>query len=282
MMTPFSILFLTDREKGDMGMRRQGGRGRNRRTRKLAGMALFAAAFFLSAAVAGKGCYLLAAKCIGVFAHGGDGGSPEEALQTADSGEPGDLFLMSDEAKPSGRIAIDAGHGGEDDGCYREGVSEAKVNLELAKSLSEKLQELGYETVMLREDDDSLPSLEERVEKARESGADIFVSIHQNAYDGAEPGVSGIETWYCGNLADSGRLAALIHQKAVERTGAVDRGTQETDELYVVRYAPMPSCLIETAFLSDSAERQAITSEAYQDKLVEGMAQGIAAYFGAK
>ena len=36
--------------------------------------------------------------------------------------------------------------------------------------------------------------------------ADIFVSIHQNAYDGTQAGVSGIETWYCGNLADSGRL----------------------------------------------------------------------------
>ena len=136
--------------------------------------------------------------------------------------------------------------------------------------------------MMLREDDDTLPSLEERVEMAQDAGADIFVSIHQNAYEGTEPGVSGIETWYCGNLADSGRLAALIHEGAVEGTGAVDRGTQETDELYVIRNAAMPSCLIETAFLSDSAERQNITSSAYQDRLVEGMAQGIMDYFGAK
>lgn len=260
-------------------MRMHSGRGQNLRKRKLAGMALFVAAFFLSAALLGKGCFLLADRCISAFAKGiGEGGS-EEPVQEADAGNPEGLFLVSDEAGPSGLIAIDPGHGGEDDGCYRDGVSEAKVNLELARSLSEKLRELGFETVMLREDDESLPSLEERVKGAEAAGADIFVSIHQNAYDGNEPGVSGIETWYCGNLADSGRLAGLIHQGAVEKTGAVDRGIQETDELYVVRQASMPSCLIETAFLSDAAERQAITSKAYQDKLVEGMAQGIAASF---
>ncbi len=248
-------------------------------------MAVFVAAFFLSAALLGKGCFLLADKCISaisVFAKGTDNGGPGQLSQAADAGNPGNLFLTNDQAAPAGLVAIDAGHGGEDDGCYRDGVSEAKVNLELAKGLSGKLQEMGFETVMLREDDESLPSLEERVKMAQDAGADIFVSIHQNAYDGNEPGVSGIETWYCGNLADSGRLAGLVHKGAVEKTGAVDRGTQETDELYVVRYASMPSCLIETAFLSDGAERQAITSQAYQDRLVEGMAQGIQAYFGAK
>lgn len=258
------------------------GRGQKLRKRKLAGMALFVTAFFLSAALLGKCCFLLADKCISVFAKGAGGDDSGEPVQAADAGDLKDIFLLNDKAQLSGLIAIDPGHGGEDDGCYRDGVSEAKVNLELAKGLSAKLQELGFETVMLREDDESLPSLEERVKEAEAAGADIFVSIHQNAYDGNEPGVSGIETWYCGKLADSERLAALIHEGAVEKTGAVDRGAQETDELYVIRQASMPSCLIETAFLSDSAERQAITSRAYQDKLVEGMAQGILAYFDFK
>lgn len=258
----------------------QGGRGQRRRMRRLTGTALFVAAFFLSAALAGKGCFLLVDKCISAFARGSSG--EEGAAVAAEAGEPGGIVMVNDEAGPTGLVAIDAGHGGEDDGCYRDGVSEARVNLELAKGLSGKLQELGFDTVMLREDDESLPSLEERVKAAEAAGADIFVSIHQNAYDGTQAGVSGIETWYCGNLADSGRLAGLVHKGAVEKTGAVDRGTQETDELYVIRYATMPSCLIETSFLSDSAERRAITSPAYQDKLVEGMAQGIAEYFGAK
>lgn len=258
-------------------MRRQGTGGQDFRKDKLVRMAVFLTAFFLSAAVLGKGCYLLVSACVSVFAGEGAAEDSEGVPEVADGGS-GDIFMLNDTG-PVALIAIDAGHGGEDDGCYREGVSEAVVNLELARGLSEKLREMGFETVMLREDDESLPSLEDRVTEAENTGADIFVSIHQNAYDGTESGVSGIETWYCGKLADSGRLARLIQEGAVEKTGAVDRGVQDTDELYVIREASMPSCLIETAFLSDSAERQAITSKAYQDKLVEGMAQGIAAYF---
>ena len=258
-------------------MRRQSVRGQDFRKDKLVRTAVFLTAFFLSAAVLGKGCYLLISACINVFAGDSAAEGTEDIPGVADGGN-GDIFLLNDTG-PVALVAIDAGHGGEDDGCYREGVSEAVVNLELARGLSEKLQELGFETVMLREDDGSLPSLEERVTEAENAGADIFVSIHQNAYDGTEIGVSGIETWYCGKLADSGRLAGLIQQGAVEKTGAVDRGIQDTDELYVIREASMPACLIETAFLSDPAERQAITSKDYQDRLVEGLAQGIADYF---
>ncbi|MCI9336756.1 MAG: N-acetylmuramoyl-L-alanine amidase [Lachnospiraceae bacterium] len=249
---------------------------RNYKKRKLVRTVAFLAAFFLSAAVMGKGFYLLASKCISVFAQeDGDRG----AAEPVDDRTSGEKPVFTKVERNGWIVAIDPGHGGEDDGCYREGVSEAHVNLELARALSEKLQALGFETVMLREDNETLPSLEERVTEAAKAGAHIFVSIHQNAYDGTESGVSGIETWYCDTLADSGRLAQLIHEGAVQRTGAVDRGVQETDELYVVRNASMPACLIETAFLSDPAERNAITSKAYQDKLVEGMAEGIDAFF---
>lgn len=257
-------------------MRRQ---SREYRKRKLVRMGAFFTVFFLSAAVLGKGCYLLGAKCISVFAQENGDENPADIPENPYTENSEDLVMLGKDEGPAPLIAIDPGHGGEDDGCYREGVSESKINLELAKKLSERLQALGFETLMLREDNETLPSLEDRVVEAGKAGADIFVSIHQNAYDGTESGVSGIETWYSGNLADSGRLAQLIHEGAVEKTGAVDRGTQETDELYVTREATMPSCLIETAFLSDRAEREAIASKEYQDKVVEGMVQGIVAYF---
>ena len=109
----------------------QGGRGQRRRMRRLTGTALFVAAFFLSAALAGKGCFLLVDKCISAFARGSSGG--QGAAVVADAGEPGGIVMVNDEAGPTGLVAIDAGHGGEDDGCYRDGVSEARVNLELAK-----------------------------------------------------------------------------------------------------------------------------------------------------
>lgn len=258
-------------------MRGQDVKRRNYR-RKLVRTAAFIAAFFLSAAVLGKGCYLLGAKCISVFARE-DAEENTAAENEVNQGNPADINMPEEKAGSGHIVAIDPGHGGEDNGCYREGVSEARVNLELARKLCEKLEALGFEVVMLREDNETLPSLEERVTQAARAGADIFVSIHQNAYDGTESGVSGIETWYCASLSESSRLAQLVHEGAVKNTGAVDRGMQETDELYVVKNASMPACLIETAFLSDPAERASITSPDYQDRLAEGMAEGIAAFF---
>lgn len=205
---------------------------------------------------------------------------PEEIL-----GEPAvvkaeDIVMLTEEeASRTPLIAIDPGHGGEDEGCSRDGVLESGINLELALRLSGRLRELGFDTVMIREDDETELSLEERVTKAENAGADAYISIHQNACEEDESQVEGIETWYYGNSGDSRRLAQLVHRGAVGKSGACDREVRETDELYVIREASMPSCLIETSFLSNREEREAIASAEYQDKLAAGIAQGIDLYF---
>ncbi len=193
-----------------------------------------------------------------------------------------DIVVLADEQHMP-RVAIDPGHGGEDGGCSREDILEKNINLELALLLEEKLQGMGLETVMIREDDDTYLTKEERVQLAQEEKADIYVSIHQNSYDGKNPdSVSGIETWYCGSSQGSRRLAQLVHKGAVEKTGARDRELRETNELYVVREASMPSCLIETGFLSNGEECMALASPEYQEKIVAGIAQGIDYYFHPK
>lgn len=179
-------------------------------------------------------------------------------------------------------IVIDPGHGGTDTGCSRDGVMESEVNMQIANRLAGKLQGLGFETLLLREDNETDMSLEERVERAEAEKADIFVSIHQNAYDEDVDDIKGIETWYYGEEEDSRRLAELVHQGAVEKTGAVDRGVQNEQELYVLKYTSMPACLIETAFLSSRSDRSNIVTGDYQDKIAEGIAQGINTYFNPK
>lgn len=208
---------------------------------------------------------------------------PEEILGEPEAVDPGDIVVLEENQEIHiPLVAIDAGHGGEDDGCCRDGVSESAINLEIARCLSEELKALGMDTLMIRENEENQMSLEERVEKAEEAGADIYVSIHQNACEEEESSVSGIETWYYGDSQDSRRLAQLVHKGAVEKTDAVDRQIQETDTLYVVRETSMPSCLIETGFLSNTAERNALVSPEYQEKLAKGIAWGIQYYFQPK
>lgn len=192
------------------------------------------------------------------------------------------VVVLADE-QHTPRVAIDPGHGGEDGGCGRDDILEKDINMELALLLEKKLQEMGFEAVLIREDNDTQLSLEERVQRAEEKKADIYVSIHQNFYDGKNPdSVSGIETWYCGSSQGSRRLAQLVHKGAVEKTGVRDRDLRETEELYVIREASMPSCLIETGFLSNAEECKALASPEYQEKIVAGIAQGIDYYFNPK
>lgn len=189
---------------------------------------------------------------------------------------------LSEDRKNDWLVAIDPGHGGVDSGTSADGVHEQEINLKVALFLADRLEEMGIETVLLREDNDTYLSLEERVEMAEKAGAHIYVSIHQNFYEGSDKTVSGLETWYCDTLEDSARLARMIHQGAVEETDAVDRGVKETNDIYVIYNVSMPSCLVEAGFLSNREERQRLQTEAYQRNLAEGIAEGIGSYFDAR
>ena len=80
-------------------------------------------------------------------------------------------------------IAIDAGHGGEDPGARgRRGTHEKNITLSIARKLKSQIDETpGMRAVMTRDGDYFLP-LDVRVNKARQARADLFVSIHADAF----------------------------------------------------------------------------------------------------
>ena len=87
-------------------------------------------------------------------------------------------------------IAIDAGHGGEDPGATgRHGTHEKDVTLAIAKSLKARIeQEPNMKAVLTRDGDYFIP-LYERTRRARKVNADLFVSIHADAF--VQPDASG-------------------------------------------------------------------------------------------
>lgn len=80
-------------------------------------------------------------------------------------------------------IALDAGHGGEDPGALgRRGTREKDVTLSIARKLKEQIDSTsGMRAVLIRDGDYFIP-LSGRVEKARRAHADLFVSIHADAF----------------------------------------------------------------------------------------------------
>lgn len=175
-------------------------------------------------------------------------------------------------------IALDPGHGGMDDGCVRGGVLEKELNLSISEKVKERLEKMGYQVILTRDSDHAV-SLRERIKTAKEAHADIYVSIHQNSSELS--GVNGMELYYSVEHAadDSRRLSELIQKYSLLNTGANERSIFEWEDIYVVREAKMPSCLIETGFLTNAKERGRLKTSEYQEKLAEGIATGVDLYF---
>ena len=109
-------------------------------------------------------------------------------------------------------IAIDAGHGGDDPGAMGpHGVREKDVTLQIAKNLANLInQEYGMKAVLIREGDYFL-RLRNRIEKAREHKADLFVSIHADAFK--DPRVKGSSVYILSNRGASSEAARWLAER---------------------------------------------------------------------
>ena len=71
------------------------------------------------------------------------------------------------------------------------------------------------------------------------------------------------------------QLAQMIQEALINETGAKNRGIRSDNGLVVTLETKMPAVLVETAFISNDYELDLITSEDYQNKVVEGIITGI-------
>ena len=154
------------------------------------------------------------------------------------------------------------------------------MNSLLKKSLNKQAKlEKEYSRVIMTRTEDVNVYLNERARIANRENADLFISIHQNALEDDDV-TSGIETWYNPvKDTESKILAQNIQENIIKTTNANDLGIKESKGLIVTQKTEMPSCLVETGFLSSTKERQKLAQDDYQDKIVEGIYNGIKSYF---
>jgi N-acetylmuramoyl-L-alanine amidase len=203
---------------------------------------------------------------------------------------------------------------------YLKGVHEKKVVLQIARRLAKKIKtELGLEVILTRNSDRFL-TLEERTAFANTKSADLFISIHTNASrdrraygletyflnlatDEEAIRVAAMENaTSTKNISDlqkilfdlmqnakineSSRLAAYVqssmvgHLRNKRYTRVKSKGVKQAP-FYVLLGAQMPSILIETAFISNPRECKRLINPKYQDRIAEGIVQGIRNYIKA-
>lgn len=167
------------------------------------------------------------------------------------------------------------------------GLPEYKLNLMVSKKLKSELETRGYQVVMIRETHDVDISNAERAEIANQSGADIFLRIHANSLN--DSSVHGVLTMcqtsknpYNGNLyAKSSALSKFVTDGISQVTGAKNRGVQETDSMSGINWCKTPVTIVEMGFLSNPQEDKNLSDDAYQNKIVKGIADGVDAYYAA-
>lgn len=195
-------------------------------------------------------------------------------------------------------ICLDPGHGGRDPGYTVGSKQEKKYALLLAQEVRDLLTKQGFKVVLTRKRD-TFPELSDRADIANRAGADLFLSLHFNAFI-QDKSVNGAETYcltpagasssnaggvgagtgaYRGNANNEENicLAYQIQKSLVRSAASEDRGVKRA-RFQVLREVSMPAVLIETGFMSNAAEGRKIFDAKSRKAFARAIVDGIVAY----
>ena len=219
---------------------------------------------------------MLAACCLGVYMTG-------QIMETA---SPANAFAGN---KPA--IIIDAGHGGEDGGSTGgDGTLEKELNLQVAKKLRDFAIVMGYDVIMVREEDISIHDEEakntrqrkrtdliNRVAVCEQNPSAKYIGIHMNKFTQIK--YSGAQVFYSVKNPQSQALAQSI-QTSIRNLIQKDNDRvikRATEDIYILYNTENMAVTVECGFLSNPDELKRLKTEQYQSELAFAIMSGICA-----
>lgn len=172
------------------------------------------------------------------------------------------------------RVFINPGHapnGIPDPGAINPttGARECDIALTAGNMLARYLTDAGCTVEVLQHDD-----LATICKSSNEFNADVFVSLHCNAC--VDHMARGTEVWY--KTFNGQRLASDIQSQIIRSINTVDRGTKQTDRLWVLNGTDAVAVLVEMAFIDNDDDLEMLNDNL--DTIVRAIARGITDYAG--
>lgn len=170
------------------------------------------------------------------------------------------------------KIAIDAGHGGNNPGSSgnNTGILEKTYTLIFAQKLAQALVDSGAQVIMTRISDASFDNTD-RVLFLQQQQPDILISLHLNSADNRAAQGTGTFYKYLGFR----NLSKFILEQICISTQRNEYGNVGNFNFILNAPTDFPNALVEIAFLSNKVEEQKIMNDDFQNQVVQGIINGI-------
>ena len=186
------------------------------------------------------------------------------------------------------KVVLDAGHGAPDGGAVgASGTEEKDINLDIVLKLQEILESRGTTVILTRSGDNGIyestaqtihemkvSDMHNRRDIVNNSGADLFLSIHMNAFGSSSAG--GLHVFYARNHPEAEETAKRIQECIASLTGAKPHAVKTaSDSLFLMKDPVPPAVLVECGFITNPDEERLLNTEEYRAKIAFAIANAI-------
>ncbi|GAA0428358.1 sporulation-specific N-acetylmuramoyl-L-alanine amidase [Lentibacillus halophilus] len=180
------------------------------------------------------------------------------------------------------KLYLDPGHGGSDTGAQGNGMNEKDINLDISLRIRTMLTKQYHDAdVTMSRTDDSSKRLSERTDEANAWGADYYLSIHCNSFNGS---AQGYEDYIHSSLSDTSATADYqdtIHTAVAKADQLADRG-QKKANFHVLRETTMPALLTENGFIDNDHDAALMRDSSWRHDVAQAHVTGLANAFHLK